>query len=1079
MHYFLRDIVAISARFQLLGGNDPRILAPGIARSREKDGAAGRGHPPAGVDARARSGVLFSRQCDLTTTCLIMLAIQRCIGPLSPLKQDSRRVIFRAGQRRSVWRPRTWWLTLICTLGFPVAAQALSPGRPLLDLSVRRWTVDEGLPHNTVHQISQSADGYLWLGTWEGLARFDGRRFRIYDRSSTPALRDDGVRALLIENGALLLGTSNSGMVELRQGQGRPRLVRGVPADLQIVLLQRSAFDGALWIGTEDHGVWRVELGGAIGHWQLGSGLSGDWVQSLWLDPLDGTAWIGTEQGLDRWRPGAERPVSVSEWTGGAVQALLGDVQGRLWLGSPTGLYRHTIGSRNFDAVPLADGLAVTALLQDRDHQLWVGSSSHGVFRLGRQGREQLAVAQGLSNNRVTALFEDAEGLLWIGTSGGFTQLNDAPISVIDQRRGLRDDFVRVVLEARDRSLWVAGSSGLDRLRGGRLEHIGTETPLAQQSLLSLAEEAGGRIWIGTLDRGIHWWDKDRLQPFPGNAQLRSMQVRSLLAARDGTVWIGGPAGVQHWDGRQLVDYGLGQGLPRRFVRALHQDHRDRIWAATADGAAWFDGKRFQPLTAREGLPARDVFEFASEPEGSLWLATDGGLVRYREPGLHEPGWQSWRADQGLPSDTLFRIMLVDAHLWLTSNVGLLRVSRSSLEAVARGHALRLEVEQFGRIDGMGSSQCNGGSQPAGWQGADGRLWIPTAAGLSVLDPRLLDRQQASSPSVLIETVQADGHFQEGAAPMDLGGPLKRLTVEYAGLHLRAPSRLRFRYRLVGLDAGWIETESQAPVVYTNLAPGNYRFELQAAVRPSPFSQRNSDAFVLRLAPPWWRHPAGLLLATLMLAGGVHVGWRWRLRQGLAREARLQREVARRTAELRAQADDLLRMDREREKLIAELDRLAWHDELTGLPNRRAGAQLLGVALQDSVAHAQVLSIAVLDLDRFKHINDRFGHAGGDAALVHFGQCLQASDFYCARMGGEEFLVLLPGLDCAAAVLRLDQFRQAVHACALDFHGASFVIDFSAGVAQAMAAETAEALYQRADTQLYAAKAAGRGRVLG
>src|SRR5690606_2878330 len=512
--------------------------------------------------------------------------------------------------------------------------------------------------------------------------------------------------------------------------------------------------------------------------------------------------------------------------------------------------------------------------------------------------------------------------------------------------------------------------AGLGLLRDGRAGAVFPEPGAPPASVLSLAAASGGGVWVGTYNRGV-------LHVEPGGGAVRPLlpdghplageQVRALLEDPDGTLWIGTERGLVAWRDGALDPDPL-PALPALPVRVLHRGADGRLWIGQLGGLAWRapDG-HLLVQRPHEHFPAQSVFDVLSDPDGGVWIATDRSLLHHRDGVYREYG-----AQHGLSGSTVFRV-LPDGfgNLWLSSNHGVMRIPRASFAAVDRGERERLDVEVFDRDDGMPSRQANGGSAPAGWRLADGELWLPTAAGIAVFDPApVMERGRARVP-LLIDALQVNGQARPPSAPGLLPAGA-RAHIRYAGLSLRQPGALRYRYRMHGVDPDWIEVGASREVTYTNLPGGPLRFEVQVALSPADWTRPAASVGLdLQVATLWWRQP-WLLLAMAAALAALLLAWQhWLGRRQRRRQRRLAAIVAERTRQLRHTNRELEEASRQREQLVEQLAYQASHDPLTGLPNRRAGDQALSLALQQADAGHGPLCVAIVDVDRFKHINDR------------------------------------------------------------------------------------------------------------
>jgi diguanylate cyclase (GGDEF)-like protein len=983
-------------------------------------------------------------------------------------------------------RLKAFLLLLCCVVsGAGVCAPA---DKPVNAYFREVWTTRDGLPHNQVNAIAQTPDGYLWFGTWEGLVRYNGLEFHVIDRRNTPALRDNGIRSIRVAaDGALVVGTSRGGVSVLRRGAWRTYGKReGLAQDevMDAVLDQR----GRLWVATESAGVSRVNPDGTFDHIEDDNGLPSNITFDLTRD-RDDSIWLSTAAGIVHF---SGNRTTLYDERQGLPDAPVFHVEltndGQLYAGTERGVYRR-VGERFVPVSPLLPADGVPSVIRDTAGDLWVGTINHGLLRLGKDGVDGLSSKKGLPNNRVAAMFLDREGSLWAGTNAGLMRLRDAPFSTWNSEQGLSDDYVRAVTQARDGSLWIGTSRGLNRWRDGEVVDVYTsEDGLPGDSILSLLTEDDDSLWVGTYVGGLlrlrdgkvvaHY---DTANGLPG-----SNQVRALAHGADGSLWIGTSRGLVHMRDGKFRLYGSDSGLPRDFILALHVARDGAVWVGTANGAARVVDDRIEPIDLHGMNDAQDVFAFHEDPDGTMWIATDRGLVRYRNGRAGSIGLA-----QGLPIDTLFQVVDDQAgSLWLTSNRGVVRVSRDEAEAVLDGRRKTVNPDQFGEADGLASSQCNGGSGPAAIRDAQGRIWVATARGAAVVDPKVLHGYRRQVAPVVIEQLLVDDRPAPLQSPLVLPPGTTKLEFRYAGLNFQMPRLLRYRHQLVGVDPAWVERGNQRVAQYTNLTPGRYRF-LVTSSAPGLGQGWNKDVteFTVEIEPRIWQHGwfAGLCAIALLLMLFGYI--RWRTASLRSRAVELETVVEQRTRDLREHTSRLLVADEEKTRLVHQLrdkseafERQAREDPLTGLANRRSLDERLSQAFETAVRTQQPLSFALLDIDHFKRINDEYSHAAGDEALRTVARVLDSvldGDAMLARWGGEEFAVLFPLMTLDQARERCEAARAAIEAMRCDAFAPGFRMTLSGGVSERTGLSHHEKLVSRADQLLYEAKRAGRNRIEG
>jgi ligand-binding sensor domain-containing protein len=711
-------------------------------------------------------------------------------------------------------------------------ALALDPDRPLKQHSLDSWSNADGLPQNSVYAISQTADGFLWLGTQEGLVRFDGVRFSVFDASNTPTLTGPNVAVLL--HGAedvLWMGTESGRVLRYAEGsfQAYGPLEGGTGSSI-ITLMQAG---GRLWVGTAE-GLAELKDGRLVaaeqGHLPRGP------VRALYADH-HGILWIGTDAGLIR--SGSRTLTSRDGLAGDSVTAIAEDGQGDLWVGTTHGLSRRQPdGIVNYTT---RDGLPadwVRALLVDRRGAVWI-ATERGLARYWEGKIESLTTADGLSRPSVIALFEDRDGSLWVGTNGGgLTRLQAGPILTYSGRHGLSDEVIYALAGDGGNGLWVGTiTGGVNHFHDGTFSPFPVPNPFTGSSTRALYHDAEQGLWIGS-DRGLYRFTQGRLQACPPAQGFPEKVVRTILRDAEGTTWFGTDGeGLTGWKDGRFVRYRAGDGLPSDRVRTLARARDGGLWIGTYGGVARLKDGRFQSYSTRDGLSSDLVRALYEDQAGVLWIGTAGGGLNRLQGGRAF----AFRQRDGLPSDVVYQIFEDPrGHLWMSCNKGIFRVAKQQLEDMAAGRPTTLRAVTYDESAGMLSRECNSGSA-AGWKTADGHLWFPTLKGLVRVDTAALT-QPSAPPAAIIDQVLVDDQPVDHHHPLWLPPGQHRLQLAYTAptfLHARG---LRFRHRLEGFETRWREAGTQRDASYTNIPPGSYTFRV-SAVSPGGTGTGREAAF--------------------------------------------------------------------------------------------------------------------------------------------------------------------------------------------------------------------------------------------
>ena len=842
-------------------------------------------------------------------------------------------------------------------------AAALDPRKALTQYNLDAWTTASGLPQNTITAIAQTEDGYLWMGTFGGLARFDGVRFVVFDKSTTPALRNSGVHALLADrSGGLWVGTNGGGLTFLRDGVARTfGVAEGLGADVVRSLFQDSL--GRVWAGT--NGGLSLLEGGRFHTWNAANGFTSNVVRAIREDP-EGALWIGTNgDGLYRMKDGQfTRFTRKDGLPSDLVFSLVVDKEGALWVGTNGGgLARYEGGRfRIYGSNDGLDGDIIWSLFQDADGSLWVGTYGAGLFRREGDRFRGLTTRTGLSSDFVRALAQDVEGSLWIGTNtGGLARLRDGKFTTYTAREGLPSDIAKTVLAGADGTLWVGTSGGgLARFKDGVFETWSRREGLPHDFVQALMLDGRGGLWVGTNGAGVARFADGRFRAYTTRDGLVDDHVAALVEDRDGAVWIGtNSEGLSRFKDGRFTSYTRADGLGANLVMAMLLDRQGALWVGTdGGGLTRIEGGKPRTFTVADGLAANNVLSLHEDGDGTLWVGTSGGGLSHFERGR----FTSVSTREGLHEDVVFAI-LEDAKggFWLSGNRGLSRISKSALVAGPQGP--RLQPEVFGVADGMKSEECSGVSQPAATRLPDGRLVFPTTRGIVIVDPDHLPRNERPPP-VEVEELLAGGASYSGEH-RELPPGAGNWEVRYTALSFLAPQRVRFKYRLVGFDHDWVDAGTRRSAFYTQVPPGKYTFEVHGANNDGVWSETPARAFVT-LRPRFHETRAffAIVAALLMLAGGL--GYALHVRGLNARRRELERLVQERTRALTEQ-------QRRAEEARAEAER-----------QRENAERQKEIAQQATAVESELLQIAAHDLKNPLQVV--IGHAEMAEASIREGR---------------------------------------------------------------------------------------------
>jgi ligand-binding sensor domain-containing protein/signal transduction histidine kinase len=738
------------------------------------------------------------------------------------------------------------------------------------------WQMEDGLPENGIRDIAQTPDGYLWVATARGLARFDGVRFTVFSAPRTEGIEDSNFLKLFVDRRGELWAGSPNALTVLRAGRFRSYTSAAGLFDEAVAAIA-EARDGSLWIGAWGATLMRF----ADGQFTAGPPRDLPRTPSDLFADSKGDLWLACRDLLARVDRGQLLPV---------LEGAVGDVQatraaaGGLWVVQGGRLQRYEALRGFRDVAPIPEGIAVRCILEDRQGGLWLGTQSHGALRF-HDGAFHVVET---SHSSVVCLFEDREGSVWIGTEGGgLSRVRERVFTVLDRSLGLPADVVSSLAVDADGTLWcVTGDGAVSLWRRGanRFE----PAPVSGFAATCVAVTPDNVVWFGTDGSGLFRLTRQRdIRGFAIEDGLPSAHVSLLLVDRRGRLLVGGSESLMRLepDGSfralHLAEL-AGAGL-----RCVADDGADGLWIGMGDGRLIHWREAGSKLYDRgDGLPGDPLRSLSLDAEGSLWIGTHGGgLARWRAGRIDSLG-----KDRGLLDDAITQVEPDGAGaLWCGSPRGIFRVQRSALNTAFASASAPVEIEAFGRSDGFASLRCSAERNPRTAALADGRVALATHRGVMIVDPARLSQKEIAMP--LIEEVVVDGRVlrtglsRADGPPETLPSTVRSIEIHFTSPALALPDKLQFRYRLLGLNDGWTPSNGRRSAAWHHLPPGSYQFEIQArtvGILWQSGAHRFDFCLEPRLWETWWFRAlgTGLCLAATIL-GARRIAHR-RLRARLA-----------------------------------------------------------------------------------------------------------------------------------------------------------------------------------------------------
>ncbi|MCK5879819.1 MAG: hypothetical protein KAH24_08560, partial [Holophagae bacterium] len=773
-------------------------------------------------------------------------------------------------------------------------ASALDPSKKLDQHTLNMFTTEDGLPQSSVMNLVQTRDGYIWMGTFEGLARYDGQGFTVFNKREVPELENNTIKALFEDSRGRLWIGSPSGLTCYRQGTFRHFTVKDGLAGNFITAINEDR-NRRVWVGT-NRGVSTYDNVDHFTSFTVENGLINGHVSALSPSP-DGCIWVGTPQGLDRIQDGkvVHFPAS-SDFPRMNIHTLYLEPSGTtLWIGiQGSGLIKFR--DNHFERIgEKQQGLAdIRAITRDSKGTLWMGSNGGGLLTLSETGQfSVLSKKKGLANTSVRALLEDREGSLWVGTRGGLFQLKDDKFTLLNFRNGLPVDSVRSFLPAKNGGVWIGTvGGGLTLYQNDRFT---TFKNLEARNIWSLAEGNDGSLWVGSYGNGLYHLKNGRFTNYSTQNGLSNNVIRAILVLSNGEIWVGtNGGGINIISKTGIRTIKKTEGLSENYIYSLAQDKEGAIWAGTYNsGINRIQNGEITVFDSSNGFTNTGIWSIYPDPDGSIWIGTgNDGLFHYQDG-----HFQQFTMRKGLYSDSVFSITEDGkGNFWMNCNRGIFTICKSMLKEMEQGKRDILICNSFGKAEGIKATESNGPAQFASCRAEDGSLWFSSIKGAIVINPDKMPMNTVPPP-VTIESIRVNGEDYSPFEPVRTPVGRGEIEIRYAALSFLLPGKVAFKYKLEGFNSEWVEAGHRQTAFYTNLPPGPYSFHV-IACNNDGFWNKTGQTINITLQPRftqtgWFKTIIILLILFLFLAM-----YRLRVKQIRHRELILETEIEERTHQL-------------------------------------------------------------------------------------------------------------------------------------------------------------------------------------
>jgi len=808
----------------------------------------------------------------------------------------------------------------------------------------------DGLSHGLVFSIMQDNAGYLWFATQDGLNKYDGAKFTVFqsNKNDSNALGDNWINSLCIDNqGELWVGSWDGGLHKFNaRTQSFTRFTHddndkySIGSNkIQTIIASRN---GDIWAATWGGGVSRFDKKNNkfinYQHIPGANSISENKVYTVFEDK-DGIIWLGTNQsGLDRLDPKTgnftnfrNEPSNPNSLSHNYILDILEDDNNKMWVatyGGGLNLFDKSLGTFEHFDNEVKDQL-ITSLLKDSHGNIWVGSDGGGVYLLNKKTnrfvnfRNNSMINSSLNDNRVWAFFEDRSGLIWIGTFSGGLNVYDYKknkfkhlTKIFNEPNSLIDNFVKAIYEDDKGNLWIGTNSGIsifDR-KNNVYKHLknnpGNSNSLSSDRVRVIVQDRKNIFWIGTWGGGLNKFDPATekftryLKDSSGNS-ISDNYVRQIYIDDRNIIWLATENGLNKFNSESdkffVYKHNVEdpQSVSSNQITAIFKDNRENFWIGTVAGLNLFDLKTEKFFTFKyvenklEALSSNRIRDIYQDKKGNLWIGTFGeGLNKFN---YETKTFSYLKKENGLPNNVIYNILEDDDNnLWISTNSG-----------ICRYNYLNEKIKNFSVLDGLQGNEFNGG---AALKNRDGELFFGGTNGINIFNPRQITDNLFVPPIAITEfkLFDAVSNISKNIQLNDTSNfdyDQNYFSFEFASLDFTAPEKNEYMYKLEGIDEEWIYSGNRRYVNYTNLEPGQYIFRVKGSNSDGIWNEKGASLLII-IAPPFWETTWFRILMLLAVAVFIYSGYQLRIKTIRQRNVLLQKLVNERTAEL---------MDREKQ----------------------------------------------------------------------------------------------------------------------------------------------------------------------
>lgn len=732
---------------------------------------------------------------------------------------------------------------------------------------INEWGEREGLPSNNINAITQTTCGYLWLATNEGLVRFNGVKFFIFNSSNIPQFRTNRITCLLADkDGSLWIGTEGGGLLHYQNNKFKLYTTEnGLISNYVTVIFKDST--GNIWIGTPDNGLCSYK-NNIFTKYDSDSGLTNTRISALFEDDT-GALWVGTFGGLYILKNDKLEKIKIdNSFNEAIISEIYQDRKGLIWIGSNKGLFIIK-NNQVLNIIGMDNGLTnqwINSINSDRWGNIWVGSHD-GLQIIYPDQNNRYKIETILENFPVTDIMNDPEHSIWIATIGkGIKMFRAGKFISYTQQEGLSHNVPLSLFEDAEKKIWISFANGdinLYNAAKNNFSLILKEKINSSESIRVMCQDNNGNIWIGSYGGGLYKYESSgRVKRFSKSDGLISDLVRTVFSDSNGNLWIGTRFGLSIFVEEKFINYTTEQGLPSNIILCINEDNEGKIWIGTGKGLAYFINKRFETFLLNSNISSLPILSIVPDSSGVLWVGTEGGgLIRVKD---QSPSYIN--ISNGLPSNIIANILEDSQNdIWLTTDKGIIQTTKKDLSLIFDKQKKKLDYKYYDTSDGLPSSECVKYSQYSVLKSSDGLLWFTTMGGLGMIDPQniLINK---TPPKIVVEGITVDENKIISATNEMVLSPKNSVSIYFVALSFISPHKIKFRYKLENYDKDWTEIQpgKDRRVTYRKLKTGRYAFLITACNSDGVWNPQH-EAVYLNIIKPFTQTSMFYLLLTLTI----------------------------------------------------------------------------------------------------------------------------------------------------------------------------------------------------------------------